>query len=263
MAVARETVDDRALEVQQRAVRLAQGVVGPFNSLAQKFAVGFAISMAIAAAVGTASQQPSLTAVVGIGLSIVVAVVAWAPLADARFRKGLELVYDHNCHEAAEWKAETGTSMPRGLPAVAKWLEANPTSRGRASLLLVVGRIEEADAAIAAIEPRTPAEAFDIELARQARTLLIGEAPDLQVLSATWSTLPDPREQRHRRECLAILEAEIAVGQGGDPMAVLAAARDEIPEVHWSMRTPALVAKWSLVAGLAIAVATILVSAFI
>jgi hypothetical protein len=164
-------------------------------------------------------------------------VITLWPYADRRFRLAAELFSDHNCHERAEWKEKTGTRMPFGLKAAERWLAANPNARGRAYLLLPLGRVAEADQLIAGFTPATPDEAFGVELLRETRTLLLGGTPDTDRLRASLATLPDPRERRHRRECIAILDAQAAVAAGGDPMAVLAAAREEIDAVYWRYRT--------------------------
>jgi hypothetical protein len=70
--------------------------------------------------------------------------------------------------------------------------------------------------------------------------------------------LPDERERRHQRECLSILEAQVDVDEGRDPMPALATARHEVGEVYRTMRAPWLVAKWLSVVVLAIAAATAL-----
>jgi len=131
-------------------------------------------------------------------------------------------------------------------------------------MLLRVGRLAEADAAIASIEPDTPEEAFGVEILRKTREQIAGERPDLSALHASWRSLPDPRERRHQRECLALLDALIAVAERRDPWPLLAQARAEIGEVHRSMRMPWLAARWAayqlLILGLTVGVTFALVS---
>jgi hypothetical protein len=182
--------------------------------------------------------------------SVIASLIVWRPFRSAEFAAAAELISDHDCHERAEWKAETGTSMPRGLRAAKLWLLAHPTGPGRASLLLPLGRLEEADAAIGAIKTTTPEGEFGVEILRQTRALLVGATPDLSRLHDTWRGLPDPRERRHRRECLALLDAQIAVDAGRDPITELATARREIDDVYWTMRMPWLLAKLYLYAAL-------------
>jgi hypothetical protein len=89
----------------------------------------------------------------------------------------LELLFDHNCHERWEWKQETGTNVPGNAVAARRWLDDHPTGKGRASMLLRVSRLVEADAAIAAIEPDTPEEAFGVEILRKTREQIARERP--------------------------------------------------------------------------------------
>jgi hypothetical protein len=90
--------------------------------------------------------------------------------------------------------------------------------------------------------------------------LLAGQRPDLAPLQSSWRELPDPRERRHQRECLALLEAEVAVADRKDPIPIIAAARREIEEVHPSMRIERLLTRWALVGAVAIAGAALVSS---
>jgi len=242
--------------VQGRAVHLATGVVAPFAAVGRRMLRGFGIASGIGLAVGILTHAPLLGACTGLALSLGAAAAAWWPFHDAGLRAAVELYYDHDCHERAEWKADTGTPMPRGIKAVERWLAAHPSGPGRASLLLPMGRIAEADQAIAAIVPKSPEEAFSVDILRQTRTLLLGGMPDLAPLEERWRSLPDARERRHRRECLALLEAQVAIAAHESPLPVLATARREIGEVYWSMRTPWLLAKWFLIAVVLVATTT-------
>jgi hypothetical protein len=224
-------------EVQATAARLGTGA---FRSLYTPTTRSFMVAMAaVAAAVVVGLSTDDRLLAVGIGLAILLPgllVTLW-PYANRRFRLAAELFSDHNCHERAEWKEKTGARMPFGLKAAERWLAENPNARGRASLLLPLGRVAEADQLIAGFTPTTPDEAFDVELLRETRTLLIGGTPDTERLRAVLDTLPEPRERRHRRECMALLDAQAAVAAGKDPLAVLAAAREEIDAVYWRYRT--------------------------
>ena len=135
-----------------------------------------------------------------------------------------------------------------------RWLLAHPVGPGRASILLRMGQLEEAAQAIEAIESSTPEEAFGVDILRQTRILLTGQTPDLSGLHGSWRSLPDPRERRHRRECLALLDAQIAVDRGENPVPPLALARVDLGEVHPSMRAPRLLARTMLIAAGVIAV---------
>jgi hypothetical protein len=229
-------------------LREVLGVVRPFHRQLKGMIFGFTLAITIGVGMIVATRDSSL----GVGLSLVVAsavaVVSWVPFVDPRFRRAAELFYDHNCHELAEWKAKSGTPMPRGIKGVERWVAANPGAPGSASLLVLLGRLDEADEAIARIEPKTPEEAFSVEITRQTRALAAGTLPDTGPLHAAWRKLPDVRERRHRRECLAFLDAQIAVEQGRDPLVEMARGREEIDGVHWTFRAPSLMAKWAAMA---------------
>ena len=231
--------------------------------MGRRMILGFVAATGLGLGAALATHSPYVGTGVGLAASLVAALAAWIPFIDPEFRGAAELFYDHDCHERAEWKAETGTSMPRGMKAVDRWLAAHPTGPGRASLLLPAGRLEEADQAIAAIIPKSPEEAFSVDILRQTRTLLLGGTLDLGPLQHGWRSLPDLRERRHRRECLALLEAQVAVDHQQNPIPVLAVARREIGEVYWSMRAPWLMAKWFALALAMVATATVIAYALI
>jgi hypothetical protein len=236
--------------VAARAARLATGVVAPFARISKWMSNGFALAAVVAFGIGITARSPIAGALTGIVLSAVAALVAWRPFRDPKMRAAAELYYDHDCHERWEWKAEHGKPPPRNRAGYEAWLDSNPAGHDAASILLTFGRLAEADSAIAATAARTPEEAYSLEVLRQERVLLAGGKPDLAPLHAEWRSLPDPRERRHRRQCLALLEAKLAVANGGDPIAVLAVARQESGDVHRSMRLPWILARWS---GLAVA----------
>lgn len=169
-------------------------------------------------------------------LTLVGTVVAWWPLRDARLRLAWELVADHDCHEREEWKHATGARMPGSLKAASRWIEEHPGTTGRASFLLALGRLEEADRAIEALPPTTADKRFGIALLRATRQVYAGEAPEFGALRDQLVTLADRRLRRHRRACVALLEAGVAAEHGEDRVALLAGVRREVGEVHSSMR---------------------------
>jgi len=195
--------------------------------------------------VGLITRQPALAGLATAAITAAGAALIWTWLLDPQRRAGLELLFDHDCHERWEWKQETGTKLPRNAIAARAWLEDHPTGDGRAAILVRLGRLVEADVAIAAIEPKTPEEAFAVEILRKTREQYAGKRPDLSVLHTSWRSLPDLRERRHQRECLAVLDALIAVEEHRDPWPLLAQARADIGEVHRSMRIPWLSARWA------------------
>lgn len=254
------TTNDSALAVTKRGARLAAGLYRPINRIYRLSAIGTGLGAGAAFGLGLSLQDPVRAGLAGLAFAVVGFVAAWSPISDPDLRAALELVSDHDCHERAEWKRETGIAVPAGDAAARRWLLAHPTGPGRASILLRLGQLDDADRAIEAIEPSTPEEAFGVDILRQTRILLAGEAPDLTALHASWRSLPDPRERRHRRECLALLDAQIAVAGGAEPVPGLSLARREIGQVHPSMRAPRLLARLVLIASIGIVVIAIVSS---
>ena len=115
-------------------------------------------------------------------------------------------------------------------------------------MLLLVGRLEEADEAIAALGDVTPDAAFDVELLRQTRRLYGGDDADLTVARELWRTLPQPRRRDVARSELAFLEAQVSAASHEDPVPVLAAARLEVSGVHRSARPLVFVTGWVVLA---------------
>jgi hypothetical protein len=199
--------------------------------------------------VGLITRQPTLAGIAATAITFIGSAIAWRWLLAADHRAGLELVLDHDRRERREWKRETGTSIPTNARAAQRWLQANAAgdsgaADARASMLLRVGRLEEADEAIAAVEPRSPDEAFGLEIGRKTREHMGGGRPDMAQLHASWRELADESERARRRECLAFLDAMIAVADGVDAWPLLARARAEIGHVHRSSRMPSIVARW-------------------
>jgi len=244
--------------VRRRSDRLVASLMAPFPRVARWVPLALAVGCAIAAAATVELRSPWLGALIGGAIAAVLTAIAWARYWSADLRGAAELISDHNCHELAEWRAETGTSIPIGVAAMEQWLANHPSGDGRASVLLRLGRLDEAGVAIDAIEPSTPEEAYGVEILRETMKLLAGRRPDLAMLQSTWRSLPEPRERRHRRECLALLEAEVAVADGQSPLPILVAARHEIAEVHRSMRFSRIVGRWALIGAGAIATAAAL-----
>jgi hypothetical protein len=245
--------------VEARAARLVAGVLAPLTRMARLTIFAFGLATVAGLLAGLWTRQPIVCAVVGLDVALLGALVAWWPCFDPWIRDAIEVVYDHDHLERAQWKAETGTSLPRGIRAARRWLAKHPEGPGRASMLLRVGRLEEADRAMAATVPGTPEAAFDLEILRRTRTLYAGGDPDLAPLHDAWPSLPDPRARRHRRECLGLLDAQLAVAHGRDALPLLAATRAEIGAIDRSVRAPWLLMRWSILALLLIGSATLFV----
>jgi hypothetical protein len=152
--------------------------------------------------------------------------IAVLPMRDRVLRDATEVYSDHMQTERAEWRLFTGTRMPMGFRRMEVWLLANPDSPyGRPAALTMVGRYEEAETELARHPPRTARETFEHALLREESRVLRGFAPDLPMLEALLPTLTAD-EQRHRRECLALLEAYRGMDEERATLPIIASGRD-------------------------------------
>lgn len=176
--------------------------------------------------------------------AIALEVIPWAWLRHADSRAALELVMDHDRYERSEWRRDTGTKRPSNLKRLRAWSEGHPSGPGRASALLRLGRLEEADRAIALMPSSTPDEAFARDILLATRILFAGARPPVADLHASWRLLQDPVERRHLRECLALLDGQIAAAADEPVWPILAAARRDIDLILPGSRTWRLVLTW-------------------
>lgn len=225
-----------------RALRLGKAASRRIRSVTKGLYVAGGISLAVGGVAHGAGADILIANAIGVATAAGLVALASLPFRDPDLRSATELVADHQVRELAEWKRETGTRMPRGRPAIREWLEKHPDTPGRGSLLTVIGRFVEADAYWERHPGKTPADAFAVEVSRETAALLSGQVPALERLHELWQALPDTPERGHRRECLALLEAEAGVDGGRDPIAVLAAARSEAGEVTRSARPSSMIA---------------------
>ncbi len=243
-----------------RLAALTAPIVLPLLQMARR-TMGAAIVGGLVAGLLTAvTRDPATGLLAGVAATALMDLTIWRPLLDRDQRAAVELIQDHDCHERAEWRAETATNVPLTVPEMTRWLTAHPTGPGRASVLLRLGRLAEAAREIEQIEPTTPEEAFGVEILRQNLNLVAGDRADVAALYATWRSLPDSRERRHRRECLALLDAQVAVAAGEDPIPSIARARKEIGHVHASVRIERILARWALIGLATVLIATAAVS---
>jgi hypothetical protein len=248
--------------VRSRFWRLQAGLTRPFVRSFRVLLIALAFGAGLAVVVTAASRSPLIGAMSGLAAAALVGALGLLPFTSPGLRGALELINDHHAHEQAEWRAETGTKIPVGIRRQEQWLVDHPAGPGRATVLLALGRLTEADEAIGQLEPATPQEQFGVEILRETSRLLAGQRPALGALAESWKALPDPIERRHRRECLALLEALVAVADHQDPTAVLAAARREVGEVSSSMRLQRILGRWAAVGAGVIVVAAFVGLAF-
>ena len=151
------------------------------------------------------------------------------------------------------WRDAGTIAAPESRGEARRWLDSHPDQPVPIGILLVAGRLEDADEAIAALGDVPPDSAFDVELLRQTRRMYGGETPVLDPLGEFLGHVPEPRRDVARGE-LAALKAQAAVATGDDPVPILAAARIDVP-VHVTARAPVFVARWLLVALLPVVLA--------
>jgi len=165
-------------------------------------------------------------------------IVAWSWLRRPADRRVFEILRDHDDYERTEWKERhDGTARPRGSDASRKWLLANAGTPGAGVVLADLGRLDAARAAFDAEADTGPEDAFTRDVNRRFVDLYGGARPDTADLHERWAALRDGVKRRHVRECLAILEAQVAIADEREPWPVIAAAGPEIGAVAPSMTT--------------------------
>jgi hypothetical protein len=233
-------------QVRARIATLAGRVVAPLWIVCRRMRGALGVTVGVAFAIAILSHHPLITAVVGLGAAASAMSYAWWPLTNSSFRHATEIYYDHFRREHARWFALTGGPMPRKPADQEAWLIAHPDSRGRSGILFSLGRLQEADAALASVEPATLDERFERDLDLQIHRLAGGQAVEIAPLQAAWAAMPPSAERDLRRECLGFLDAMIAADQTQDPVSPLAAAWPEVAKVERPNRTPWLLARWSV-----------------
>jgi hypothetical protein len=235
-------------DVYEQAVRLSATAFGEvFRVLRSTTMVG--LGMILSGAV-IAAVWPSLeaTTVLVAALVITFLFLSLVTFRDARLRSAAEICLDHDRIESASWRRTTGTKRPRGRAAMERWLRENPTGPGRVTLLVQLGRFEEADDELARQIRTTPDELFSVASDRQYRIMFTGGTPDLAAVREAWQVITDPGQRHHRRECLALQEAQAGLEEGRDPLAALVAALPELGRVQLRCRVPFLVANLAAIA---------------
>jgi hypothetical protein len=230
----------------QRAQRLGRSAFRRLGSVVKALYIWVGVATGIGLAAHLAGLDIWLANAVALVAALVCIGLACLPFRDRTLRTANEIIANHQLREGREWRAETGTRMPRGRPAIRRWLDEHPDTPGRGSLLTVIGRFAEAEVCWRSATPDTPGATFAIEIQRETAVLLAGRDPDLGRLRTLWAAIPNPLERENRRECLAILAAQAQVASippgldlhlaGADPIAIVAAARDETGPVTWRAR---------------------------
>jgi hypothetical protein len=189
----------------------------------------------------------------GLGLALVVAifpvlVAAW-PLHDRGVRATVELGLDYERRTKAVWRRVFGSKPPMGRAASRDWLDAQSADARPISMLVMLGRLDEADRSIesASFDDAAPTDVFLFEVIVQTRRLVGGQRPELEALREHWRTLPDA-DRGLAREVLAVLEAHVVAVDGRGPATVMIGARDDVTDVAWSCTALGFVGRWVLLA---------------
>ena len=163
----------------------------------------------------------------------------WVRFLESPRAAAAEALLHHDLIERARWRLRTGSSPPRSRAAAVRWLARNPEPAapyaadlaGRAELLAWIGDSPSASRTLNRIRPESPADRFDHLVARANLDVLDGRAPDLRPIQEALIQLDERDERRHRRVCLALVEARLAVADGTDPWAPICAARKDMDRV--------------------------------
>jgi hypothetical protein len=191
------------------------------------------LALTLVATLGTANAtgRAELTAVVAMLGTAFAGSFSWGWLREADRQAALEVLLDHLAREQRLWVEATGTKLPSTVLGAERWLRANEGRPGTASILARLGRFDEARAAARSAPIQTPEDAFERDLIDRQLDLFEGRRLDTSSLHESWRQLSRGPVRDLRRWCLAILDAEQAVGDGRDGWPVLAAARADVEAV--------------------------------
>ena len=135
-------------------------------------------------------------------------------------------------HAEDEWQRLGAGRIPIGREQAEAWLAAHPdeaTLRAqRLSAQLSAGRLEEARRTLETYPTATPYQRFDQAVDGWILDFVEGRQPALNEVEALAREIDSPDERMVAESSLALARAYLAVATGGDPMAVLAAARPEL-----------------------------------
>jgi hypothetical protein len=241
------------------AEELSQALRAPFRFHPWLQAAAFLSGVVIAP---VAARVTSREAAIGLGAVAMVAAVGsyWWWWTRSRYPAATEAIADHNRLEAAAWRRETGTPHPQSRAQARAWIEARPGAGDppgdihRAGMLQWIGDLEAARREVDALEPGTPAETFDAEIARATQAYLDGAVVERGPVTAAFAALSDPLDRRHGRVCLGILEARVALAAGRDPFEPILAARAEIDGVDPEVSTRTTGRRLALIVAFAVVV---------
>jgi hypothetical protein len=225
------------LAARERSMRLARVLHGPTIAAYRLQLRTVIVAVLVGIFVITVTRQVALAVLTTAAVATAGSVVAWSWVRRPEKRRVFEILRDHDDYERTEWRATHGSGRPRKIDACRRWLDANPGRPGTGVVLTDLGRLDAARAAFDVEEDTGPEDAFTREVNRRTLELYAGGRPETSDLHDRWTTLPEGAKRRHVRECLALLDAQIAIADGREPWPVVAAAGPEIGAVAPSMTT--------------------------
>lgn len=222
---------DEQRAVQQHLARLYGALYRPVaRAVRLSLATG---ALVLGAGVGLLVAEAPPRVTFGVALAILVAglAIAWSFLLRPSTRRAMRLVMAHDLHERKGFERATGGRMPRGERAMARWLAEHPGELGGFSVLVALGRLDEAERLLDAAARADADERFQDARARALLALLRDQVPDVALLESRLGDIRDPDRYQHRSACLAIVRAELAIDRGEPPIPILAAAEARVGPV--------------------------------
>ena len=225
-------------ENRDRALRFARVLHGPTVASYRRSLRAVIIAVLFGIFIALVTREAVLAALATAAVATIGSVVAWSWLRRAADRRVFEIIRDHDDYERVEWRsANDGKARPRGTKAARRWLDANPGKPGTAVVLADLGRLDAARAALEAEEDAAPRMPFRARSTVAHSSSMPAAARRQRTCTTAGRPCPMARSAAMSVECLALLEAQVAIADGREPWPVVAAAGPEIGAVAPSMTT--------------------------
>lgn len=217
-----------AKEIASRQRRIAMATNGPllwggWIAIGAVVATGILIVLSV-----SVTREPRIGVIVA-GIAVLVsAAVLLLPFRTLRLAQAAEFQRDHACREAREWTAFHGSPLPKTRKGLERWLDEHPRGSGRVTVLMILGRLDQAALELTWRRPSDPEETFEAALLAAQIETLRGHPVEVGTMRELQAAIPDPARRTARAQCIVGLEAWMAVNHGDDAPTVLAAGRREI-----------------------------------
>jgi len=208
----------------QRARRIFGAAGGRLRRAYVVCSVGFYSSILLAGLAGTVTAAPIVGGLVGLAGGAVAGILVLRVIGGDDGRNAWALLFEHQRSEAIGYRRRFGRKHPRTLSGFRTEAERSTDAIQRAAFLTTLGRIADADAALALASPTTPDDRFALELVRSQADLIAGRPVDDALLHAALEAIDDPALRRHREHCMGLHEAAVAAAAGRDPVPAIAEA---------------------------------------